>query len=43
MLEKRNLMSHAYDEEKAEIAFKLITTEYFKILEQLYNHLKGAL
>jgi len=43
MLEKRNLMSHAYDEEKAEIAFKLITTEYFKILEQLYNHLKEAL
>ena len=34
MLEKRNLMSHAYDEEKAEIAYKLITNEFYKPLEQ---------
>lgn len=27
MLEKRNLMSHAYDEAKAEIAYKLIINE----------------
>lgn len=43
MLEKRNLMSHAYDEEKAETAYKLIINEYFKMLEQLYNKLKEEL
>ena len=43
MLEKRNLMSHAYDEAKAEIAYKLIINEYFKMLEQLYNKLKEEL
>ena len=43
MLEKRNLMSHAYDEAKAEIAYKLIINEYFKMLEQLYKKLKEEL
>ena len=43
MLEKRNLMSHAYDEAKAEIAYRLIINEYFQMLEQLYNKLKEDL
>jgi hypothetical protein len=43
MREKRNLLSHAYDEEKAETAYKLIINEYFKMLEQLYNKLKEEL
>lgn len=43
MLEKRNLMSHPYDEEKAEIAYRLIVNDYFSALEQLYNKLKEDL
>ena len=37
MLEKRNLMSHTYDEEKAETAFTLITENYFLELKKLYQ------
>ena len=41
MLEKRNLMSHTYDETTAELASKLITQTYFKAIEQVYNKLKA--
>ena len=41
MLEKRNLMSHTYDETTAELAYKLITQTYFKAIEQVYNKLKA--
>ena len=41
MLEKRNLMSHTYDETTAELACKLITQTYFKAIEQVYNKLKA--
>ncbi len=39
MLEKRNLISHTYDEKNAETAFFLITNQYFVELEKLYNYL----
>ena len=37
MLEKRNLMAHTYDETKAQIAFNLITKQYFVQMEKLYQ------
>ena len=37
MLEKRNLMAHTYDETKAQIAFNLITQQYFGQMEKLYR------
>jgi nucleotidyltransferase substrate binding protein (TIGR01987 family) len=37
MLEKRNLMAHTYDETKAQIAFELITRQYFEQMEKLYQ------
>jgi nucleotidyltransferase substrate binding protein (TIGR01987 family) len=40
MLEKRNLMSHTYDEEKAELAYRLIVDQYFNTLRTLYVSLK---
>ena len=43
MLEKRNLMAHTYDETKAQLALKLITTQYFEQLEQLHNWLNSKL
>lgn len=39
MLEKRNLMSHAYDETIAELAFNLISGTYFKAIEQVFHRL----
>ena len=36
MLEKRNLMSHTYSENKAKIALELITTQYYQQLEKFY-------
>jgi hypothetical protein len=36
MLEKRNLMAHTYDENKAEQALDLITKQYYQQLEKLY-------
>jgi len=40
-LEKRNLMAHTYDENLAIQAEKLIRTEYFQILKELYFTLEG--
>lgn len=37
MLEKRNLMSHAYDEATAQTANELIKTSYFGQLEKMYH------
>jgi nucleotidyltransferase substrate binding protein (TIGR01987 family) len=34
-LEKRNLMAHTYDEQKADEAEMLIRNDYFKVLNQL--------
>ncbi len=43
MLEKRNLMSHTYDEETAELAYRLIVGMYFEAIEKVYQNLKRAL
>lgn len=40
MLEKRNLMAHAYDEATAQTAYELIGEQYVKQLEKMY-HLFG--
>lgn len=40
MLEKRNLMSHTYNETAAALAFKIINEQYFKALQQVYGKLK---
>lgn len=39
-LEKRNLLSHAYDEEQSKEARDLIRDRYFKLLKNLYDYLK---
>lgn len=36
MLQKRNLMSHTYNETNAELAYGLIVHEYFTELQQMY-------
>ncbi len=41
MLEKRNLMSHTYSEDTAELAYQLITKTYFSSIELLYHKLKA--
>lgn len=43
MLEKRNLMTHAYDEQKALAAYRLIMDEYFEAIDKVYNRLKGEI
>lgn len=43
MLQKRNLMSHTYDEKNAVLAYQLIVNEYFKELEEVYQTLKKEL
>jgi nucleotidyltransferase substrate binding protein (TIGR01987 family) len=40
-LEKRNLMAHTYDEQKAEEAEQLIRTRYYLILTELASCLGG--
>ena len=40
MLEKRNLMSHTYDENRADLAYRLITSSYYEMLKQVYIKLK---
>ncbi|MFH1097148.1 MAG: nucleotidyltransferase substrate binding protein [Candidatus Desantisbacteria bacterium] len=42
-LEKRNLMSHTYDETSAEEAELLIRTKYYEMLCELFEHLSGEL
>ncbi len=36
MLEKRNLMSHTYDESLADLAYRLIMNDYYPALKQVY-------
>ena len=43
MLEKRNLMSHTYNEVIAEQALVLIKNQYFKALNQVYHILKSQI
>lgn len=43
MLQKRNLMSHSYDEENAEIAYRLIVDTYFVAIEDLFQKLQQSL
>ena len=43
MLQKRNLMLHTYNENDAQIAYKLIVKNYFPALKQLYLKLKKEL
>ena len=43
MLEKRNLMSHTYDETRAELACQLIKNQYFAQISALYDKLKSEL
>ncbi|RYE21355.1 MAG: nucleotidyltransferase [Sphingobacteriaceae bacterium] len=39
MLQKRNLMSHTYNEINAELAYNLIINEYFSELQKVYFRL----
>lgn len=39
MLEKRNLMAHAYDEATAQTAYELIRNQYFEQLQKTYHWL----
>ena len=43
MLQKRNLMSHSYDEETAALAHTLIATRYFTALDEVVHKLRAAL
>lgn len=43
MLDKRNLMSHAYDEHEANLAFELIRSDFIGAINQLYLRLKELL
>ena len=43
MLEKRNLMSHTYQEETAALAYQLIVSSYFEAIQEVYQKLKRAL
>jgi hypothetical protein len=40
MLQKRNLMSHSYDEKNADMAYNLIVNNYFKELYDVYIKFK---
>ncbi|HHW47184.1 MAG TPA: nucleotidyltransferase [Clostridiaceae bacterium] len=40
-LEKRNLMAHTYDEERAKEAEKLIREKYYAVIDELCNKLGG--
>ncbi len=41
MLQKRNLMSHTYSKETAELAYSLIVNKYFEELYEVYLKLKN--
>jgi len=43
MLQKRNLMSHTYNEKNAELAFQLILNDYKNALYGAYQNLKNEL
>ncbi len=40
MLDKRNALTHTYDEKQAKKAVDIICNEYFSPIEQVYNTLK---
>ncbi|MCK4608760.1 MAG: nucleotidyltransferase substrate binding protein [Gammaproteobacteria bacterium] len=42
-LEKRNLMTHIYDEDESEVVVHLIKGTYYPMLEELHNHFTGLL
>jgi hypothetical protein len=42
MLEKRNLMSHTYDDQKAQLAYNFIVTAYFEELFDVYTTLDST-
>lgn len=39
MLEKRNLLSHTYDEERFNFAVNMIKKDYYKAISQVYREL----
>ncbi|MEN6462303.1 MAG: nucleotidyltransferase substrate binding protein [Syntrophomonas sp.] len=39
MLEKRNLLAHTYDEERFQLAIKMIKDHYYAAISQLYREL----
>jgi nucleotidyltransferase substrate binding protein (TIGR01987 family) len=41
MLDKRNLMSHTYDDKTAELAYRLIVDVYYQALYDVYTYLKN--
>lgn len=41
MLEKRNLMSHTYDETSADLAYNLISGSYYTAIRAVYQRLKA--
>jgi nucleotidyltransferase substrate binding protein (TIGR01987 family) len=43
MLEKRNLMSHTYNETNAELAYRLIVDHYYAALKQVFIKLGAEL
>lgn len=43
MLEKRNELSHTYNEEVAERAVRLIQGQYFGAIQQVYQYLKAQM
>jgi len=43
ILDKRNLMTHTYDEETSQEVLDLIKNKYFDLMEQLYNTLKDKI
>ena len=43
MLEKRNELSHTYNEEVAEHAVSVIKQKYFEAIEQVYEYLKAKM
>ena len=43
ILQKRNLMSHTYDVETAELAYNLIVDTYFDAMNQVFQKLQQAL
>ncbi|HEX3047689.1 MAG TPA: nucleotidyltransferase substrate binding protein [Bacillota bacterium] len=43
MLDKRNLMSHTYNETNAELAYRLIVDNYYEALKQVYLKLRTEL
>lgn len=43
ILEDRNMMSHTYNQEESRLVFNRITTEYFDVINLLYEKLKNEI